>query len=286
MKSDQLEKSRQSGENVWFAIQNQFVEGGGFISAMFGSFKRFVKKYFISFILFGALGSLVAAGIWFLKPKVFEAEMTVSYVHYEKKIYADMLEKLDRLIESKSYSSLATILDLSVVTVEKLKSIKGYNIRKEDLTEDLSTEKIPFYISAKVTDIDVLDALQPAIVNYLDGSEFIQNRLNYMKQKSEDELKFLEQRLEIVDSLSRFLILQEDKMLSEKTVSRMELLEETLAIYSKIQEVKGSLAFNQNIEVLDGFIANDKPSGKSVTFWILYGFLAGTGLRFLILIFK
>lgn len=286
MKSDQLEKSRQSGKNVWFAIQNQIAEGGGFISAMFGSFRDFVKKYFVSFVLFGVLGGAVAAGIWFLKPKVYEAEMTVSYVHYEKKIYADMLEKLDRLIESKSYTSLAEILDLPVETVEKLKSIKGYNIRKEDLTGDLSTEKIPFYISAKVTDIDVLDALQPAIVNYLDGSEFIQNRLNYMKQKSEDELKFLEQRLEIVDSLSRFLILQEDKMLSEKTVSRMELLEETLAIYSKIQEVKGSLTFNQNIEVLDGFIANDKPSGKSVTFWILYGFLAGIGLRFLVLIFK
>jgi hypothetical protein len=286
MDSDQLEKSRKSGEKVWNAIQNQVAEGGGFVGAMFGSFKTFVKKHFFSFLLFGIVGALIAAGIWFLKPKIYEAEMTVSYVHYEKKIYADMLEKLDMLVESKSYTSLSNLLGLPEEIVSKLRGIKGYNIRNEELIEDLSTEKIPFYVVVEVTDISILDALQEAIVNYLDGSEFIQDRLAYMKQKSEDELEFLEHRLSMVDSLGRFLILQEDKMLNEKTVSRMELLEETMAIYSKIQDVKGSLAFNLNIEVLDGFIANEKPSGKGIIFWVLYGFLAGLGLRFLVLIFK
>ena len=286
MNSDQLDKSRKSGEKVWAAIQSQVAEGGGFIAAMFQSFKNFVKKYFLSFLLFGILGGLVAGGIWFVKPKIYEAEMTVSYVHYEKKIYADMLDKIDMLVESKSFTLLSQLLDLPEETVEKIRGIKGYNIRKEDLIDDLSTEKIPFYILVRVTDISILDALQPALVRYLDGTDFIQDRLSYMKIKSENELVFLEHRLAMVDSLSRFLILQEDKMLSEKTVSRMELLEETMAIYSKIQSVKGSLAFNLNIEVLDGFIANEKPAGKSILYWIVYGFLAGFGLRFLVLIFK
>ena len=286
MNSDQLDKSRKSGEKVWAAIQSQVAEGGGFIAAMFQSFKNFVKKYFLSFLLYGILGGLVAGGIWFVKPKIYEAEMTVSYVHYEKKIYADMLDKIDMLVESKNFTLLSQLLDLPEETVGKIRGIKGYNIRKEDLINDLSTEKIPFYILVRVTDIAILDALQPALVQYLDGTDFIQDRLSYMKIKSENELVFLEHRLVMVDSLGRFLILQEDKMLSEKTVSRMELLEETMAIYSKIQSVKGSLAFNLNIEVLDGFIANEKPAGKSILYWIVYGFLAGFGLRFLVLIFK
>jgi hypothetical protein len=107
-----------------------------------------------------------------------------------------------------------------------------------------------------------------------------------MKKKSENELIFLEKRLATVDSLSRMLVIQDDKMLSEKAVTRMELLQETLTVYSRIQEVQGSLAFNLNIEVLDGFIANEKPSGKGMFFWMLYGFLAGLGIRMLVLIFK
>ena len=44
MNSGQLDKSRKSGEKVWATIQSQVAEGGGFITAMFQSFKNFVKK--------------------------------------------------------------------------------------------------------------------------------------------------------------------------------------------------------------------------------------------------
>ncbi len=286
MGSDQLKQSRNSGEKVWVAIQNQLAEGGGFLAAMFQSFKLFVKKQFMTFLIFGIIGSGLATAWWAIKPKVYEAEMTVSYVHYEKKIYADMLEKLNQLIESKSYTSLSQLLDLPEASFGKLRGIKAYNIRKEELTKDLSTEKIPFYIIVQVTDLDILSDLEPALVQYLDGTDFIQDRLAYMKNKSENELIFLENRLATVDSLSRMLVIQDDKMLSEKAVTRMELLQETLTVYSRIQEVQGSLAFNLNIEVLDGFIANEKPSGKGMFFWMLYGFLAGLGIRLLVLIFK
>lgn len=286
MNPGQFDESRKSGKRVWNAIQNQVVEGGGFLSAMFQSFKIFVKKYIVSFIIFGIVGGIIAGAVWFVKPKVYEAEMTVSYVHYEKKIYADMLVKLDMLIKSNSTYTLSQLLMLPEETVGKLRSIKSYNIRREDLAEDLSTEKIPFYIVARLTDLSVLESLQTALVQYLNGTEFIQNRLAFMKQKSERELEFLKARLEMVDSLSQFLSIQEDKVISEKTVSRMELLEETMAIYSKIQEVEGSLAFNLNIEVLDGFIANEKPAGKGLTTWIMYGFALGFAIRFLILIFR
>ena len=40
---------------------------------------------------------------------------------------------------------------------ENFGSIAGYNIRNEDLTADLSTEKIPFYIKVRVSDLDVLE---------------------------------------------------------------------------------------------------------------------------------
>ena len=265
---------------------SQMAEGGGFLVAMLQSFKLFVKKYFVSFLLFGIVGASAATGYWFLKPAVYEAEMTVSYVHYEKKIYADMVEKLDLLVDSKGYSTLSQILSLPIEAAEELKSIKGYNIRNEELVDDLSTEKIPFYIIVRVTNNQVLDDLEPAIVKYLDGTKFIQDRVTYMKQKSEKELVFLTNRLAIVDSLSRILLEQNNKFMSEKSLTRMDLLQEALEIYLKIQEVEGSLAFNKNIEVLDGFIANERPVGKGLATLIIYGFIGGLVLRFLVLIFS
>ena len=271
----ELKDNRAAGKEVWNALLAQMAEGSGFLSAMFTSFRIFLKRQLLYLLLFGILGAVAASAFWYFKPRIYQAEMTVSYVHYEKKIYADMLEKLDLLIDSKSYASLEKILSLPAETVRSLHEIKGFNIRKEELGEDLSTQKVPFYIRVRVTDVSILPQLDPALVNYLDNTEFIQTRLEYMRQKSEDELVFLENRLTVIDSLSRQLVMQNSKLENEKTVTRMDLLEETLAVYAKIQEVRGSLVFNQNIEVLDGFIANERPVGKNAFYWMVYGFLAG-----------
>ncbi|MEJ2595436.1 MAG: hypothetical protein P8100_09995 [bacterium] len=273
--NDSWQNARYTGEKVWQAIQYQLSEGRGFLSAMFASFKLFLRKQILFLILFGIIGGAMGAGIWFLKPKV-----------YEKKIYADMLEKLNKLIESKSYASLSDLLGIPEEKAESIKGIKGLNIKREELTEDLSTEKVPFYIVVKVTDVSLLNELEDALIKYLDGTEFIQTRLAYMKEKSERELIFLENRLHTVDSLSNLLILQEGNLLNEKRVTRMELLQETLALYERIQSVKGSLAFNLNIEVLDGFVANEEPSGKRLPYWVVYGFVLGVLFWLVVLLFR
>jgi hypothetical protein len=197
-----------------------------------------------------------------------------------------MLEKLNQLIMSNSFTMLSKQLALPEDEVRKIKSIESYNIRREPLIEDLSTEKIPFYIEAGVKDPSVLPDLQIALVNYMNGTDFIQERLKYQREKNEEELAFLQKRLASADSLNKVLITSDQKLTDNKSDQKMDLFQEVLTIYDRIQNVKGSLAFNKNVEVLDGFIASDKPAGKSVFYWILYGFLAGIALRLLVIIFK
>ena len=286
MNPDQLKASREEGRKVWEALQAQMAEGNGFLGAMFKSFRLFVRRHFLSFLIYGIVAAMVSAGLWYIKPRVFEAEMTVSYVHYEKKIYADMLRKLDQLVNTNDYRTLARLLDLPEDSVKKIRYVGGFNIRNEDLTGDLSTEKIPFYIKVRVTDLGILAQLQKALVNYLNNTEFIQQRLDYMRRKSLDDLTFLNHRLAIADSLSSILIIPTESMKDEKAITRMELLQEAMTLHDKIESVKGSLEFNQNIEVLDGFVPTEKSVGKGMRYWIFYGFLAGLGVRFLVLIFR
>ena len=286
MTPDQLNNSREAGMKVWESLQSQLAEGNGFLAAVFRSFRQFVRRNILSFLVYGAVAALIATGAWFIKPKVYDAEMTVSYVHYEKKIYADMLRKLDMIIKSGDYKSLADLLDLPVEEARQIRSIAGYNIRNEDLTGDLSTEKVPFYIKVRVKDIQVLRSLQPALVNYLNNTPFIQDRLNYMLTKSKSDLAFLERRLAIVDSLSSQLIIRKEGINDEKAITRMELLQEALTLHDRIQQVKGSMEFNLNIEVLDGFVPSENAEGGNLVVYIVYGFLAGVALRFLVMIFR
>ncbi len=284
MESNQDHNARESGEKVWESFQNQLGEAKGFFGAMYTSFKGFVKRQLLFILVFGVLFAALSTAWFYMQPKVFEAEMTLSYVHLEKKIYADMLAKLDQLAANEMHEVLSELLALDLNEASDLVGIKSFNIKDEVLTEDISTEKIPFYIRVQVKDLDMLDELEEGLVHYLNNGRFVKERLNYMKEKSVKELAFLNQRLDIADSLSRMIILKSSAN-DEKTITRVELLEETMLIYKRIQDVEGGLRFNVNIEVMDGFIANNKPMGKGLYYYLLYGFLLGMAIRLVLLVF-
>lgn len=288
MENEHLKQSRETGKNVWESFQGQMAEGNGFLGAMFLSFKLFVRRHFWSFLIFGIIASLIGGGIWYLKPKHFQSEMTVSYVHYEKKIYADMLQKLNNLVQLGNYDVLSDVLGMPEDDISKVLSIRSLNIKREPLLEDLSVEKLPFYIIVSVSNPDILPVLETGIVNYLDNTDFIQDRLDYMRTKAIEELVFLERRLAIADSLSKMYIIREDGigMNDEKAITRMELLDETMQIYRRIQEVRGLLTFNLNIEVLDGFVVANKTASKSLIHFLMMGFFIGLGVRLVLLVFK
>lgn len=286
MDNDKVNQSREEGRKTWESVSGQLAEAGGFFSSMCRSVIISIKRMIWGLLIMGILGALLGGALWWLKPGYYSAEMTVSYVHYEKKIYADMLGKLDMLLQSGEDEKLSVMLGLDEDKVSSMRFIRSFNIRKEPLAEDLSTEKLPFYIQVGVGDAAILPELQEAIINYLNNTEFIQSRLMFMEKKAKEELHFLEHRLAIADSLSKLYIINQDGVNDEKAITRMELLEESLAIYARMQEVKGLLKFNLNLEVLDGFVAIERKAGKSLMSYLLLGLLGGLSLRILIRVFS
>lgn len=285
-----MSKNKQSafenGKEVWKSLEIQITEGLGFFKAFFASIGTFIKKQFTKLALAAMLCTLISVGFWYFKPKVYKAEMTVSYVYCEKKIYADMLVKLNNLIQSKSYKTVAKLLNITEDQAITLKKIIPYNIKREPLTEDLSTEKIPFYITAEVSNTKELTALQAGLIHYLNNTKFIQDRMKYALVKAKNDLEFYQSRLNSIDTLSQYFLKMNPSKETNDNNSLMGVFTEIQNIHNKIQEVKGTLAFNENIEVLDGFIASEKPIGYGLLHFIAFGIIAGIIIRFLLLLFS
>ncbi len=281
----QSDNSYETGKNVWKALQEQMEEGRGFLTAVSVSFLKFIKKYILSLLLSGILFSGVALIIYFLKPEVYTAEMTVTYEHHRKKIYADMLEKLNELIAADQYESLSRLLNMPEQEVKMLKAVSTLNILEEPLPENEGTGKFPFYIEVKVKDPAILSDLETSIVNYLNGTKFTQKRLKYRLKKSRKELAFLEKRMAMVDSLRKLIDMKEEGK-DNNTLTHMELLEKELTLFDRIQKAKRNIAFNENIVVLDGFIPSGRQNDKGIMGWLVLGFSGGLILRLLFLAFK
>lgn len=286
MESKEIIKSKENGKKVWESMLHQLAETMGFFSAFLSSIMGIIKKHFLWALVFGILGVIPFGGYYYTKPKIYEAQMTVSYNDFEKKIYADMIVKIDALAQSGHYEKLSEILQLPAEELKNIISISSYNIRHQPLTEDLSTEHIPFYIEVKVKDIGLLEQLESAIINYLNSSNYLLKRKAFILDQNKAELDFLYQRMAILDSLSQLIIIKDEVISMLDAQKEVDFNKEIIDLYSKIKIVNSAIHFNNNVEVMDGFVVNNKPIGKPLKYFIILGFLVGIVIRIFILIFK
>jgi multidrug efflux pump subunit AcrB len=286
MDNNTIKKSKEEGKRTWSALENQWAEAVGFFSAMFQSFIRVFKKQFLGFLLFavvfGAGGGLYA---WF-KKDVFHSQMTVSYSQLEKKIYGDMLFKLNQLVENKQVQELSDLLKMSDEQIMEIKSIRGFNIHNQELTSDLSVEKVPFYIEVEVYNPNILKELEEALVHYISQSDFVYERLKLNERNYKKEIDHLKNQLIYMDSL-KVLLMSNCADLDGDVVENLNTLNESQnVIFGKIRDFESALQFNMNIEVMDGFIAQHQSKSKQLIFYVILGMAIGIGFRLLYLIFR
>ncbi|MCX6304217.1 MAG: hypothetical protein NT040_04555 [Bacteroidetes bacterium] len=278
--------SREEGARVWAALTSQLGEGSGFFGAMFLSFKKLLKKHLLYMVIFGlifgALGCLYAL----MQKPVVQAEMTVSYSQLEKKIYADMLYKLDELRSSGQFAALAAVLGLTEAQAGSIHRIDSKNIHNEPLVKDVSTQKVPFYIVVEVYDESVLPDLQKALVRYINEPPFVRERLKLNSQNYQAELRLLQQQLVYMDSLKKYF-LQNQKNPDAGAVTGLNSLNKSENdIFSRIRDLQGALQFNQNIEVMDGFVGHQAPLTRRILPWVFIGMAIGLGLRLAWVLFR
>lgn len=278
---------KKEGSKVWESTLAQLGELTGFLSGFWSSTRRFLRSQITSFILFALIGGLSGFAWHMIRPKSYQAEMTVSYVLFEKKIYADMISKLDQLARDKSYESLSKVLSISENEAEAIKGIESFNIKREPLSKDLSVEKIPFYISVKSDDPQLLEKVGNKVVEYLDSPDFIRERMKYNIEKYTKERDFLLSRISRIDSLSAEIRanMSKEESSNNAEVNLADLEKSALELYDRLQQVNGSLKFNRNIEVLDGMVPSAKPLGPKWWKWVSMGIAAGIVLKVLFLIF-
>lgn len=286
MDKQSFSESKEEGRRTWKALQNQWGEAMGFFGAMFSSLLLFIKKQALGIIIFAIIFGAIGGGYAWIKKEVYHSEMTVSYAQLEKKIYGDMLFKLNQLLESKQYESLAILLDMNLNQVKQIHSIYSRNIHNEPLVNDISVEKVPFYIVVDVYDPNILPELQESLVNYISASDFVNERLKLNERNYENEIIHMKNQMIYMDSLKIMLLRDCSNLDADAVVNLKTLNKDQNEIFGRIRDLEAALQFNKNIEIMDGFIAQEIPLSKIFLRYILLWMIIGIGLRIVWLIIK
>lgn len=284
--SQNYQEAKEEGKKVWAALNSQMGEGAGFFSAMFGSLRRFLRKQMAGLLVFGLIFGLLGGLFAFLQKRTIQAEMTVSYAQLEKKIYADMLFKLEQLRGSGQFAALASVLGMKEEQVRKIHRIDSRNINNEPLIKDISTQKVPFYIVVEVYDETILDDLQLALVKYINEPPFVKARLRLTEQNYLNEIALVEQQLSYMDSLKSYLLANLKNSDAGAVANLNNLNKSQNDLFTRIRDLRGALQFNQNIEVMDGFVGHQVPWTKRYLPALLIGIALGVGLRLVWVAFR
>lgn len=158
------------------------------------------KKMLLLFCV--ALGAMLSLYFTFNRAnKKYEYRMSCIYNDNQARIFGEMLEQLDLLVQNKSYASLSTILSIPVEKVPSIVSIKGKTLGMGKLEEDYSNNKTPFYIEVELMDTTLVPVLEKQVLSYLNSNELSVRSLYRQHSKWADRIAFYNQQMAKLDSL-------------------------------------------------------------------------------------
>jgi len=277
--SSATETPFETGERIWNSIIEQIGELRGFLFAAFRSCFDFFRHNLLVLLLSSAICLAGALKIWSGKVPFYQAEMSVSYVYVPKKIYGDMVDKLNALLRSKDFKTLSASLDVSEDDLKEINSFNAQSIYRSNLSNDYTPKDDPFYLSVQMrTPID-LKKLEEGLINYFNSPDYIRERLSNSRNAALSEISFLESRLKLIDSAlttnNASIFLDNDK--SSNTMSPgLALIKESRSIDHKIRKLKNLLAFKiKNAEVRTSFLINEQVGKPRLSLYIILGLLGG-----------
>ncbi|TNE81187.1 MAG: hypothetical protein EP332_04805 [Bacteroidetes bacterium] len=252
----------------------------------------FVVTQFRKRILLLLLPVLAGIGFGFwkyrqLKP-VYEVEMQLTFNELHKKTYGEMTIRLQDQIKQENWPWVANVLGMKEADVEHLQSIQALNIARSPLHEDLTSEKIPFYVLANVTDPSICSSLQNGIIKYFNENPLNTERRRVNLQNIQDRLQFLSNQLAWMDSIKMSYNqqlkrgVQPEQMSSDGSIDKLFELSDNF--YKEWLNLRSGLDSYKPVELIMGFnpgLLSQKPSLPN--FLLRYALL-GFGLSFLLLL--
>lgn len=240
-----------------------------------------VRKHIALFILSMLIGVAPFVVYYAMTQGTYKASFTVVYDDLVRKIYGDRLEKLNTLISQDQTKHVATLLNVPQATANSIVKIQGTNILGEDLTKDLNTDKIPFVVKFVVRDKKYIDDVQQGIVNFLEsGNDYMVNRKSLRNEEINDELRYIDNQLNLIDSVKRIeynsTINNPSEAKKDQITGNGSLFEFSYQLYKKKQELLKKQKAPGTIQVIDDAIVStnaNKPLGLLIVLGVIAGFV-------------
>lgn len=200
---------------------------------------------------------------------VVEARMSCVFSDNYQKVFGEMLQQVNFHLENSEYADAAKLLKIDEQELRKVIELKGKTLTLGKMEEVYSTNKDPFYVYAKVTDLSVLPLLEQKVLDYLNQNPLSQKSVQRQKEKWKGRIAFYEQQLSKLDSLKD--VIRQSYVIQNNQIDLAQQNNSVVDIYKLSDSLSfflGDIKFYYNnyasVEKIYGFMPVKKSNGKSI----------------------
>lgn len=196
----------------------------------------------------------------------YSAKASFVYKELHKKTYGEMLDQLNQWLREGAYGSVANALQIPESRARQLRELNALNMYGSRLSEDITTEKSPFYVQAKTLEQGTFDSLGPKIAAYLNNNPYYVSTIRQRITMLQGEVRELEHELQLLDSF-KYSYLRHPGTIAAmgsagagvNTFNPVALFDKSIEISRAIAEKNAAIDHARSVELLNDFAAPTHP---------------------------
>ncbi len=237
---------------------------------------QIIRKRLLLVILFVVAGLGVGYFIHSATKPYYTSSMTLILADIRNEFVEDQLTSLTEMVEEDNYEVIAKYLEIPVDNARQIKKIEFINLDQNRIAEDSILVGSPFKIELMLYNNSLFDAMEPALINFLESNRYFLKQKNIRQRQVENLISKYKGVISSIDSVKESVIAPRGPVsgfVYGEPIDPTNLYREGISMYEEQVKLEAELARLDNIEIVNGFTPRSKPSGPSLLIFLAIGAL-------------
>jgi hypothetical protein len=241
----------------------------------------FFRRFRILFMAAGITGILLGCAAYFISPKIYKSRMILHTSYLTNMEQIEIIDYWNELLKRNERATLAQILGCDGPMLNDLVSCEAAEILKNYSASNPNG----FYIDVKVKTNSILPELQTAIVNGLNNTELVKQKLAVKRANLKEIIAKVGIEISKLDSTKSSI----EKIVSNREKNSSALMidvtgvnRQLIDMNEKLLGYQEELKFSSGVQVVQGFLPFDTPVSISLKVLIVLGLIVCLVLAYLV----
>src|SRR5436190_11787905 len=241
----------------------------------------FFRRFRLLFIGAGIIGILLGFLVYFISPRIYKSTMILRSSYLTNMEQIEIIDYWNELLKRNERGTLAEILGCDGPLLDDLASCEAAEILKNYS----STNPNGFYVDVKVKNNSILPELQKAIVNGLNNTQLVKQKLLSRRANLKELIGKVAVEISKLDSVKSNI----EKIISNREKNSSALMldvtgvnRELIDMNEKLLGYQDELKFSSGVQVVQGFLSFNTPVSISLKVLIVLGLIVCLSIAYLV----